>query len=142
MAPIPRVFRITGTCNNYPWGKKGRDSFAAQLAAKSNEDFVIKDDEPYSEIWFGDYPDFPARVHATGELLSDTINENHLALLGENVMRTMDAQLPYLPKVCALPIGTHELPLIFCLGSLDRQRPATADSPGQAARRETSPGES
>ena len=111
MAPIPRIFRITGTCNNYPWGKKGYDSLAARLAEKSSENFVIKKDDPYSEIWFGDYPDFPARVHATGELLSDAINENRLALLGENVLRETDAQLPFLPKVraliCALRISFH-----------------------------------
>lgn len=104
MAPIPRVFRITGTCNNYPWGKKGHASLAAQLAEKSSDTFVVKDDEPYSEIWFGDYPDFPARVHATGELLADMINENRLALLGDNVLQKMDAQLPFLPKVRALII--------------------------------------
>ena len=99
-AHIPRVFRLEGTCNNYPWGKKGRDSLVARIAEKSSKDFVIQDDKPYSEIWFGDYPDFPARVHATGELLKDTLNDNRAELLGLNVIQNMDAQLPFLPKVC------------------------------------------
>lgn len=99
MAPIPRVFRITGACNNYPWGKKGHDSLAARLAERSSDNFVVKEGDPYSEIWFGDYPDFPARVHATGELLADMLNENRLALLGEDVLQKMDPQLPFLPKV-------------------------------------------
>lgn len=106
MAPIPRVFRITGSCNNYPWGKKGHESLAAKLAEKSSENFAIEEDKPYSEIWFGDYPDFPARVHATGELLADVINENRLALLGQNVLQKMDAQLPFLPKVRGFMVDT------------------------------------
>lgn len=97
--PVPRVFRIEGTCNHYPWGKKGRDSLVARLAEKSSRNFVIKEDEPYSEIWFGDYPDFPARVVETGELLADTLNGNRLELLGADVVSEMDAQLPFLPKV-------------------------------------------
>lgn len=99
MSPGPRVFRIAGTCNNYPWGKKGSDSLAARICKASDENFEIKDDEPYSEIWFGDYPDFPGKVLATGDLLSDALNENRLALLGSNVMRNLDSQLPFLPKV-------------------------------------------
>src|SRR4051812_35427046 len=97
-----RVIQLAGTCNNYPWGKTGRDSLAAQLCAKNDSNFCIEDDEPYSELWFGDYPDFPARVLSTGEPLKDVINKNKDVLLGKKAITELGGQLPYLPKV-ALP---------------------------------------
>lgn len=99
MAP-QRVFQLSGTCNNYPWGKKGTQSLAAQLCARTpGTDFKIKDDEFYSEMWFGDYPDFPARVLETGELLADVLKRDQETLLGKKVIQNFDAQLPFLPKV-------------------------------------------
>ena len=95
-----RVFQLSGTCNNYPWGKQGRKSLAAQLCARTDRSFEIKDDEYYSELWFGDYPDFPGRVLQTGELLKDVLDKNKETLLGKKVMEQLDGQLPYLPKVC------------------------------------------
>lgn len=98
--PTQRVFQLSGTCNNYPWGKKGRQSLAAQLCARTpGNDFEIEDEQYYSEMWFGDYPDFPARVLETGELLADVLKRDQQTLLGKKVMDTMDAQLPFLPKV-------------------------------------------
>lgn len=98
--PTPRVFQLSGTCNNYPWGKKGKQSLAAQLCARTpGTDFKIEDEQFYSEMWFGDYPDFPARVLETGELLADALNKDQQTLLGKKVVDTMDAQLPFLPKV-------------------------------------------
>jgi len=95
-----RVFQLAGSCNNYPWGKKGAKSLAAQLCKKTVKDFEIKDDEYYSELWFGDYPDFPAKVLETGELLKDVLDKNKETLLGKKVIDQLDGQLPYLPKVC------------------------------------------
>lgn len=94
-----RVFQLTGSCNNYPWGKKGKDSLAAQLCAKTDKSFQIKDDEFYSELWFGDYPDFPAKKFDTGEPLKDILEKNKETLLGKKVIQNLDGQLPYLPKV-------------------------------------------
>jgi len=96
-----RVFQLNGSCNNYPWGKKGKQSLAAQLHAKIDKKFQPKDDEFYSELWFGDYPDFPATVLATGEPLKDILEKNKETLLGKNVIENLDGQLPFLPKVCA-----------------------------------------
>lgn len=94
------VFQLAGTCNNYPWGKKGTQSLAAQLCKNTpGTGFELKNDEYYSEMWFGDYPDFPGRVLATGELLKDRIEKNKETLLGQKVIKQYDAQLPYLPKV-------------------------------------------
>ncbi|KAI1400952.1 mannose-6-phosphate isomerase [Hypoxylon fuscum] len=106
------VFQLSGTCNNYPWGKKGKQSLAAQLCAKTpGIDFHINDDEFYSEMWFGDYPDFPARKLSTGEVLADVLQRNKEKLLGKKVVEKFDSQLPYLPKILsiakALPLQLH-----------------------------------
>ncbi|KAI5916975.1 RmlC-like cupin domain-containing protein [Camillea tinctor] len=107
-----RVFQLSGTCNQYPWGKKGGESLAATLcAATPGTDFKIEDDKNYSELWFGDYNDFPGRKLDTGELLSDVIARNKEQLLGRKVVERFDAQLPYLPKILsiakALPLQLH-----------------------------------
>ena len=111
MAPS-NVFQLSGSCNNYPWGKQGKSSLAAQLCAQTpGIDFQIDESQPYSEMWFGDYPDFPARVLETGELLKDVLAARKDQLLGHKVVQTMDGQLPYLPKILsiakALPLQLH-----------------------------------
>lgn len=41
---------------NYPWGKQGKDSISARLCAGTpNTGFKIEDDQPYAEMWMGDY---------------------------------------------------------------------------------------
>ncbi|CAI4212319.1 unnamed protein product [Parascedosporium putredinis] len=92
----PKVIQLSGSCNNYPWGRKG---------------FQIDDDKVYSEMWFGDYPDFPAKSVETGEPLADILKKHQVELLGENVVKNLDAQLPFLPKILsiskALPLQIH-----------------------------------
>ncbi|KAH7140209.1 mannose-6-phosphate isomerase [Dactylonectria estremocensis] len=105
------VFQLRGTCNNYDWGKKGSQSLAAQLCSKtSGDDFVIHDDKIYSEMWFGDYPNFPARVAETGELLADRIY-NKSSMLGEAGIKKFGGRLPFLPKILSigkpLPLQIH-----------------------------------
>ncbi|KAF3356088.1 Catalase-1 [Verticillium dahliae VDG1] len=112
MSSTDRIFQLSGTCNNYDWGKKGKDSLAARLCANTpSTDFKIDDDQYYSEMWFGDYPDFPARVLSTGELLADVLQKNKKTLLGDKVNNELDSQLPYLPKILsiakALPLQIH-----------------------------------
>lgn len=102
MSSQSTVFQLSGTCNNYDWGKKGRDSLAARLCENTPTGFKIKDGEAYSEMWFGDYPDFPARVLESQELLSDVLKKNKEKLLGKKVIEQLDGQLPYLPKVGTL----------------------------------------
>ena len=62
-------------------------------------DFDIEDDQFYSEMWFGDYPNYPARVLSTGQLLGDVLQKEKEELLGKKVAENFDAQLPFLPKV-------------------------------------------
>ena len=41
---------------NYPWGKTGKNSIAARLCAGTPDTgFEIQDDQPYAEMWMGDY---------------------------------------------------------------------------------------
>ena len=47
----------------------------------------------------GDYPVLPAKVLETGEELHRVIDEHKEKLLGSNVIKKFDAQLPFLPKV-------------------------------------------
>jgi mannose-6-phosphate isomerase len=62
-------------------------------------------------MWFGDYPDFPARVLKTGELLRDVLERNKDKLLGNKVIDQLGGQLPFLPKILsiakALPLQIH-----------------------------------
>ncbi|KAH8128481.1 hypothetical protein ACSS6W_003551 [Trichoderma asperelloides] len=112
MTSISRLFQLSGTCNNYPWGKKGHQSLAAQLCKKTpGTDFAINDDEYYSELWFGDYPDFPARDLETGQTLAELLNSNEEKLLGSYAVEKFGNHLPFLPKILsiakALPLQIH-----------------------------------
>lgn len=90
---------MRGTCNTYSWGKSGKDSLAARLCEKTpGISFDIKDDEHYSEMWYGDYPDFPGKKLDTGETLGSVLSKNKENLLGDYVTKHMNAQLPFLPK--------------------------------------------
>ena len=113
----PSVFQLSGTCNNYPWGKKGKQSLAAQLCAKTpGIDFSVKDDEFYSEMWFGDYPDFPARKLDTGELLKDVIDAGLVeasATITE-LLAEMRTQLQHqIPRLRELRVKKEEDPMAF-----------------------------
>ncbi|RYO96735.1 hypothetical protein DL765_011505 [Monosporascus sp. GIB2] len=112
MSSHQRVFQLSGSCNNYPWGKVGKESLAARLCEKTpGTDFQIKEGEHYSEMWFGDYPDYPARKLDTGELLKDVLQQHKEELLGKKIIEKFGAQLPYLPKILsiakALPLQIH-----------------------------------
>ncbi|KAL8823360.1 MAG: hypothetical protein Q9191_005925 [Dirinaria sp. TL-2023a] len=106
------VFQLQCSCNNYPWGKTGKESLAAQLCAGTpNTGFQIQDDQPYAEMWMGDYPVLPAKVLETGEELHKVLDQNKEKLLGKNCIEKFDAVLPFLPKILsiakALPLQIH-----------------------------------
>ena len=110
--PSDLVFQLAGTCNEYPWGKQGTESLAAKLCEKTpGTDFKIDPSKNYSEMWFGDYPDFPGRKLDSGELLADVLQKDKERLLGKKVIEHFDGQLPYLPKILsiakALPLQIH-----------------------------------
>ena len=76
---------------------------------------------PYSEMWFGDYPDFPARRHGTGEALGDVLARHGETLLGRRVVEEFGGQLPFLPKV-GFSLSLSHLPTYL------RHVPVTASS--------------
>ncbi|KAI0445198.1 mannose-6-phosphate isomerase [Xylaria telfairii] len=97
------VFQLAGTCNEYPWGKKGADSLPARLCEKTpGGGFEIDPEKNYSELWFGDYPDFPGRKLDTDEPLADVLQCDKERLLGERVITHFNTQLPYLPKILSI----------------------------------------
>ncbi|OAQ59262.2 hexose-6-phosphate isomerase [Pochonia chlamydosporia 170] len=112
MSTTSRLFQLSGTCNNYPWGKKGHDSLAARLCEKTpGAGFAVNDDQYYSELWFGDYPNFPARDLETGQPLAELLKAHKESLLGSYSMKKFGDQLPFLPKILsidkALPLQIH-----------------------------------
>ena len=108
---VSSVFQLQCSCNNYPWGRTGKDSLAAVLCSKTpNTGFKIEE-QPYAEMWMGDYPVQPAKVLATGEELHPIIDANKETLLGKKCIDKFGGVLPFLPKVLsiakALPLQIH-----------------------------------
>lgn len=106
------IIQLRCECNNYPWGRQGKQSLAARLCAKTpGTDFKIDDSERYAEMWMGTYPTTPSYVLETGELLQDVINANKEKLMGKTILNKFGADLPFLPKILsidkALPLQIH-----------------------------------
>jgi hypothetical protein len=100
------IIQLKCQCNNYPWGKKGKDSLAAQYAAVvPGTDFKIDETKEYAEMWMGTYPTTPSLILLTGEDLQQYINAHKEELMGKAVLDKFGADLPYLPKVRSDPIG-------------------------------------
>lgn len=123
MAPEP-VYKLRCSCNQYPWGKQGKQSLSAQLCAKTPgwddpsggtkpaTDFKIDDGKMYSEMWMGTYPVLPSYVADSGEDLQDVLDRHPQELIGDQTLKKFGhSKLPYLPKVLsiskALPLQIH-----------------------------------
>ncbi|KAF2803515.1 mannose-6-phosphate isomeras-like protein [Mytilinidion resinicola] len=110
---VEKVIQLKCSCNEYPWGQKGSESFAARLCAKTpGTDFKIDENKPYSEMWMGTYPELPSYVLKTGEDLQDVLDANSTELIGRSIPKKFGhTKLPYLPKVLsiakALPLQLH-----------------------------------
>lgn len=85
---------------NYPWGKKGKESLSAVLCSKTpNTGFEIDESKEYAEMWMGDYPVLPAKDLKTGEELHKLVDENKEQLLGKTCIEKFGGVVPFLPKV-------------------------------------------
>ncbi|GLV43752.1 Mannose phosphate isomerase [Carabus blaptoides fortunei] len=95
---------------NYDWGKRGINSYVANLAKAINNNLVIEDDVPYAELWMGTHPNGPSTITGSDQKLSEFIKQ-HPETLGETVIAKFGDQLPYLFKVLsiakALSIQVH-----------------------------------
>lgn len=109
---VDSVIQLKCECNNYPWGKQGSKSLAAQLCSKTpGNGFELDESKEYAEMWMGTYPTTPSYVLKTGELLQDVLNANKQKLIGQTVLDKYGADLPFLPKILsiakALPLQIH-----------------------------------
>merc|ERR1712093_44023 len=106
------IIQLECQCNNYPWGKKGKDSLAARYAAATpGGSFELDEKKEYAEQWMGTYPTTPSLVLSTGKDLQEHLNANKEALIGKPILSKFGADLPYLPKILsiakALPLQIH-----------------------------------
>ncbi|KAL9018616.1 MAG: hypothetical protein Q9185_004078 [Variospora sp. 1 TL-2023] len=109
---VSSVFQLQCSCNNYPWGKKGKESLSAVLCSKTpNTSFKIDETKEYAEMWMGDYPVLPAKDLKTGEELHKIVDENKEQLLGKTCIEKFGGVVPFLPKILsiakALPLQIH-----------------------------------
>jgi mannose-6-phosphate isomerase len=103
------VIQLECQCNDYPWGKVGRDSLAAQYAASAPGGHFKIDEKPWAEMWCGTYPTTPSLVLGTREDLQKHLNANKEKLIGKPILNKFGTDLPYLPKVTAPVISTTSL---------------------------------
>jgi mannose-6-phosphate isomerase len=117
---LDSVYQLRCSCNDYPWGKTGKESLAAKLCEQqpgwagdgAEREFKIDDRKSYAEMWMGTYPDLPSYVASTGEDLQDVLDRYPKELVGEETLNKFGhSKLPYLPKVLsiskALPLQVH-----------------------------------
>lgn len=117
---LESVYKLKCSCNQYPWGKQGKESIAARLCEKQqgwdgkgpDTPFKIDNDKSYAEMWMGTYPDLPSYVEETGEDLQDVLDRYPKELIGQETLDKFGhSKLPYLPKVLsiakALPLQLH-----------------------------------
>lgn len=117
---LESVYKLKCSCNQYPWGKQGRESIAARLCEKQQgwdgkgpqTPFKIDNDKSYAEMWMGTYPALPSYVEDTGEDLQDVLDRYPKELIGQETLDKFGhSKLPYLPKVLsiakALPLQLH-----------------------------------
>jgi mannose-6-phosphate isomerase len=93
------VIQLECQCNNYSWGKTGRESLAAQyVAATPGTKFHFDENKEYAEMWMGTYPMTPPLTLSSGEDLQKHINANKEKLIGKPILSKFGADLPLLPK--------------------------------------------
>ncbi|KAI9735726.1 MAG: hypothetical protein M1818_006334 [Claussenomyces sp. TS43310] len=81
------VIQLECQCNNYPWGRKGKDSLAAQYAAATpGGSFKLDESKEYAEMWMGTYPTTPSLILSSGEDLQKHLNANKEKLIGKPIL--------------------------------------------------------
>lgn len=118
--PVEPAYKLKCSCNQYEWGKQGKESVSARLCEEQpgwdgkgpNTAFKIDDNKTYAEMWMGTYPVLPSYVADTGEDLQDVLDRHPKELVGEEIISKFGhTKLPYLPKVLsiskALPLQLH-----------------------------------
>lgn len=152
-----QIIQLRCDCNQYPWGRQGKESLAAKYAASTpGGNFKLDESKPYAEMWMvsesntlaaqgqilwlticnqGTYPTLPSMILKSGEDLQQHLNANKEKLIGKPILDKFGADLPYLPKVLllapsflALPHHVHMLTSTFT-DPLNLQSPAPPTPP-------------
>ncbi|WP_413699503.1 mannose-6-phosphate isomerase, class I [Psychromonas sp. KJ10-10] len=84
------IFKLDNVIQDYPWGSK---TALLELFGIANPN-----DQFQAEIWMGAHPNGCSKVANSGELLSDVINNDPSAVLGQYTHQRF-GNLPYLFKV-------------------------------------------
>ncbi|ESZ96841.1 hypothetical protein SBOR_2762 [Sclerotinia borealis F-4128] len=106
------VIQLECQCNNYPWGRQGKESLAAKYAASTpGGKFKLDESKEYAEMWMGTYPTTPSLILSNGQNLQEHLNTNKEKLIGKPILDKFGADLPFLPKILsiakALPLQIH-----------------------------------
>ncbi|KAF7895437.1 uncharacterized protein EAF01_009399 [Botrytis porri] len=112
MSESSSVIQLECQCNNYPWGRQGKESLAAKYAASTpGGKFKLDESKEYAEMWMGTYPTTPSLILSNGKDLQEHLNANKEKLIGKPTLDKFGADLPYLPKILsiakALPLQIH-----------------------------------
>merc|ERR1712093_405401 len=100
------IIQLECQCNNYPWGKKGKDSLAARYAAATpGGSFELDEKKEYAEQGMGTYPTTPSPVLSTGKDLQEHLNANKEALIGKPILSKFGADL----QVLAPPMSEFDM---------------------------------
>lgn len=100
MSESSSVIQLECQCNNYPWGRQGKESLAAKYAASTpGGKFKLDESKEYAEMWMGTYPTTPSLILSNGKDLQEHLNANKEKLIGKPILDKFGADLPYLPKV-------------------------------------------
>tara|TARA_R110001583_G_scaffold16561_22_gene68000 strand:- start:11571 stop:12764 length:1194 start_codon:yes stop_codon:yes gene_type:complete len=84
------IFKLNNVIQDYPWGSKTEITELFSIANPNNQH--------QAEIWMGAHANGCSKVASSGELLSDVINADPTAILGEYTQHRF-GKLPYLFKV-------------------------------------------
>lgn len=97
------IFKLDNVIQNYIWGSKSAIGDLFGIENPTNE--------PQAEIWMGAHPNGCSKVAKTGQLLSELIQSNPTAILGEYTTQRY-GELPYLFKVlsAAKPLSVQVHP--------------------------------
>lgn len=87
---------VFGDIKNYDWGKLGSESEVTKLASVHDENFIVDEEKPYSELWMGDHVSGPSKLKATGESLAEFIQKDRDGNIGGQ------EKLPFLFKVLSI----------------------------------------
>lgn len=93
---ITTIERVIPAVQQYPWGKKGKESAVARLLPE------FSPENPYAELWIGSHPSAPSRIeNSAGQSLREFIAIDPRACLGDTVLAQF-GDLPFLLKILSV----------------------------------------